>query len=91
MSPNSLPEIRYHLGYSEICGYHKFEDGKRNRYSYSIQRDNQGVEISRTDPILVSSMDWGEGGPLTLAEYNGIAKGVFRREGFFSRLRAFFY
>ena len=61
-------------GYVKPILYKKFEDGKMNTYSYSIRYDNNHMEISRTEPNLISSAGF-EDRDFTEEEYNRIMCG----------------
>ncbi|MEE8598693.1 MAG: hypothetical protein V3S69_04165 [Dehalococcoidales bacterium] len=58
-------------------------------YSYSIERDRSGLEVSRTEPWELSSIGWDDGTPLTEDEFSRISNGLPRKRGFFARLFGF--
>jgi len=52
--------------------FRKFENGSMSTYYYSIKRDRNGVELSRTEPEKISSIGFDNGKPFTESEYNRI-------------------
>ena len=52
-------------GSLELCEYNALVDGRLVWYSYSITRDREGREISRSDPAPLSSIGWDDGSPFT--------------------------
>lgn len=74
------------LGHREIKQYHRFEEGKMVTYGYSIDFDQNGVEIGRTEPTPISSIGWDSGKPFTESDYRSIASGQGSRPGILGRL-----
>lgn len=56
-------------GQTELKELKKFEGGKMVTYSYSIHRDREGKEISRTEPTPISSLGWSDNKPFTDTDY----------------------
>ena len=66
--------FRINFNSLEPITFKKFENGKMNTYGYSIERDINGFEVKRTDPMLISSIGYDNGEPFTEKEYNRIMK-----------------
>jgi hypothetical protein len=58
------------LGSVEPKTLNKFENGRMVTYSFSIHRDQHGIETHRTEPKRLSSIGWDDGTPFTEREYN---------------------
>lgn len=49
----------------ELKQFNRFENGRMVTYGYSIERDKNGFEVSRTTPEPISSIGWENGEPFT--------------------------
>jgi hypothetical protein len=58
----------------ELKSFDKFENGRLVHYSYSIERDRDGNEVSRTEPEAISSLGWSDGSPFTQSDLNEIKR-----------------
>ncbi len=65
-------------GSVEIKQFNKFENGRMVSYSYSINRDRGGKELSRTKPMAMSSLGWDNGEPFTKEDYKELEHGQAR-------------
>ena len=78
--------FRVKLGYVEPRTFHKFENGRMVSYCYSIERDRNGVEISRTEPMKLGSIGYDDASEFTEDDYRHIKYGEKKRKGFLARL-----
>ena len=53
------------FGHVEIKSFDKVENGRYYNYSYSINYDRHGKEISRTEPTSFGSIGFDNGEPVT--------------------------
>ena len=84
-----MSEIKFtiKLGYVEPRTFHKFENGRMVSYCYSIERDRNGVETSRTEPTKLGSIGYDDGVDFTEDDYEHIKHGIPKKsKGFFARL-----
>jgi len=63
------------FGTVEAKTFHKFENGRMVSYCYSIKRDRDGREISRTEPVAMSSVGYDDGTPFSEDEYKRLMDG----------------
>jgi hypothetical protein len=75
-----LFDISCLFGYVEPKQFRKFENGRMVTYHYSITYDDNGKEISRTDPVSFGSIGWDNGTPFTEVDYNRLKGGVMDNE-----------
>ena len=59
-------------GLAEIKQFSNFKDGRMYSYGYSIHRDRNGYEMSRTIPRVLSSIGFDNGTPFTEDDYSKI-------------------
>jgi len=62
---------------TELKQFKKFESGRMVSYGYSISRDYNGKEISRTNPEIISTVGFSNSTPFTEKEYNRIMSQTF--------------
>ena len=60
------------FGSAEIKQFDRFEEGRMVSYGYSIHRDRNGDEVSRTAPTHLGSIGWNDGSPFTEDDYKKI-------------------
>lgn len=60
----------FHCGHSEARLLDKFENGRMVTYGYSVDYDQNGAEISRTDPYKLGSIGWSDGSAFTEEDYS---------------------
>lgn len=60
------------FGRRELRQFNKFENGRMVVYAYSIDYDQHGNEVSRTEPSALSSIGWDNGSPFTEADYRAL-------------------
>jgi hypothetical protein len=63
-------KFTFKLGSVESKTFSKFENGRIATYSFSIHRDQRGIETHRIEPTRLGSIRWGDGSPFTQREYN---------------------
>ena len=61
------------LGSVEPKTFNKFEGGRMVTYSFSIHRDQHGIETHRTEPMRLSSLGWDNGEPFTKRDHDKLA------------------
>jgi len=71
--------------------FYKFENGRMFSYCYSINRDINGFETSRTEPLKLGSLGYDDGSEFTEEDYNRIKYGAPKKEGFISRVLGVFF
>lgn len=55
--------------------FSRLEGGRLVTYGYSIERDREGIEVRRTEPLPMCSIGWGDGRPFTEEDYHNLSKG----------------
>ena len=60
----------------EFKQFEVFENKTMTTYGYSIKRDSNGDEISRTSPIKLGAIGWANGRTFTQEDYANIKNGV---------------
>ncbi len=79
--------FRIQFGSIEHKTFHKFENGRMVSYYYSIERNRNGREISRTEPTRLGILGYDYGSDFTEDDYNLYKHGIEKpKKGFFARL-----
>lgn len=80
-------KVKINFGSVEPRTFHTFENGRMVTHSYSIHRDRNGNEISRTEPVLLGSIGYDDGRAFTEDDYKFITQGIPKKvKGFVARL-----
>ena len=68
ITEEDLFEVTAFFGSVEPKVEYREEDGMVVAYSYSIRRDKNGTEVSRTEPTALSGIGYCNGKPFTLKD-----------------------
>jgi len=68
----SEEKFTFNLGYVESVTFSRHENGRMVTYGYSIKRDRDGAETSRTEPIALGSIGYDNGKDFTENDYNAL-------------------
>ncbi len=83
----SEEKFRVYAGTVQPVIFHKFENGRMVTYHYSIKRDINGIETSRTEPQPLGSVGYDDGSVFAEDDYDFYRYGTPRKKkGFFAWL-----